>query len=63
MIVDINVVLDVLPAREPFAGAGSEVFALVGQSTVGASLCATTVTAVNDLLTRSLPRDEARRAL
>ncbi len=62
-IVDTNVVLDVLLAREPFAGAGAEVFALVEQSNIEASLCATTVTTVNYLLIRALPRDEARRAL
>ena len=63
VIVDTNVVLDVLLAREPFAGTGTEVFALVEQSSIEASLCATTVTTVDYLLTQSLPRNEARRAL
>lgn len=63
VIVDTNIVLDVLLSREPFVGAGSEVFALVEKSSVEASLCATTVTTVDYLLTQSLPRDEARRAL
>jgi len=63
VIVDTNVVLDVLLSREPFVGAGSQVFALVEQSSVKASLCATTVTTVNYPLIQSLPCDEARSAL
>jgi len=63
VIIDTNVVLDVLLAREPFAGTGAEVFALVEQSSIEAALCATTVTTVDYLLTQSLPRNEARRAL
>ena len=63
VIVDTNVVLDVLLAREPFAETGAEVFSLVEQSDIEASLCATTVTTVDYLLTQSLPRNEARRAL
>ena len=63
VIVDTNVVLDVLLAREPFAGTGAEVFVLVEQSSIEAALCATTVTTVDYLLTQSLPRNEARRAL
>ena len=63
VIVDTNVFLDVLLAREPFAGTGAEVFALVEQSSIEAALCATTVTTVDYLLTQSLARDEAHRAL
>jgi predicted nucleic acid-binding protein len=63
VLVDTNVVLDVLLAREPFAGPGAELFALVEQSKIEAALCATTVTTMDYLLTQSLPRSEARRAL
>jgi predicted nucleic acid-binding protein len=63
VIVDTNVVLDVLLAREPFAEPASRVFALAEQSKIEASLCATTVTTIHYLLTQSLPRDDARRAL
>ena len=63
VIVDTNVVLDVLLARRPFVESASRVFALVEQSRIEASLCATTVTTVDYLLTQSLSRDEGRQAL
>ncbi len=63
MIIDTNVVLDVLLARTRFVESASRVFALVEQSKIEASLCATTVTTVHYLLTQSLSRDEGRRAL
>ena len=63
VIVDTNVILDVLLAREPFAEPASRVFALAEQSKIEASLCATTVTTIHYLLTQSLPRDDARHAL
>ena len=63
MIIDTNVVLDVLLARDPFITSSSKVFALVEQSEIEASLCATTVTTVHYLLTQSLAREEGRRAL
>lgn len=63
VIIDTNVVLDVLLARTRFVESASRVFALVEQSKIEASLCATTVTTVHYLLTQSLSRDEGRRAL
>lgn len=63
VIVDTNVVLDVLLARELFAEPASRIFALAEQSKIEASLCAITVTTIHYLLTQSLPRDDARRAL
>lgn len=63
VIIDTKVVLDVLLARTPFVQSASRVFALVEQSKIEASLCATSVTTVHYLLTQSLSRDEGRRAL
>ncbi len=63
VIIDTNVVLDVLIARTPFVESASRFFALVEESKIEASLCATTVTPVHYLLTQSLSRDEGRRAL
>jgi len=63
VIIDTNVVLDVLLSRTRFVESASRVFALVEQSKIEASLCATTVTTVHYLLTQSLSRDEGRRAL
>jgi len=55
--------MDVLLARRPFVESASRVFSLVEQSKIEGSLCATTVTTVDYLLTQSLSRDEARLAL
>lgn len=63
VIVDINVVLDVLLARDAFVDSAARVFALVERSEIEASLCVTTVTTVHYLLTRSLSLGEGRRAL
>jgi len=63
VLIDTNIVMDVLLARRPFVESASRIFSLVEQSKIEASLCATTVTTVDYLLTQSLSRDEARQAL
>ena len=63
VLVDTNVVLDVLLAREPHVRPAAEVFALIERSHIDASICATTVTTVYYLLTQALARDDARDAL
>jgi len=63
VLVDTNVVLDVLLARQPFVGAASQLFGLVEHARVEGLLCATTVTTVDYLLMQALPRPDARQAL
>ena len=63
VIVDTNVVLDVLLAREPFLRPAVDVFRLVEESRIDAFICATTVTTVDYLLVKSLPASDARSAL
>ena len=63
VIVDTNVVLDVLLARQPFAPAAAKLFALTEQSRIEAWVCATTVTTIDYLLSHSLPRNKAREAV
>lgn len=63
LIVDTNVVLDVLLARKPFVEPAAQLFALIERSKIEASVCATTLTTVQHLLTQSLSREEGRRAL
>jgi len=63
VIVDTNVVLDVLLAREPFAAQAAHILALVEQSSIEASLCATTVTTIHYLLAQSLSANETRNAM
>ena len=63
VLVDTNVVLDVLLARQPFAGASAEVFGLIEQSDWTGCLCATTLITVDYLLGRSLPSSASKKAL
>lgn len=63
VLVDTNVVLDVLLARQPFVGVSAEVFGLAEQSRIEGLLCATTITTIDYLLTQTMPRAAARQAL
>ena len=63
VLVDTNVVLDVLLARQPFLGASAEVFGLVEHSRIDGFLCATTITTIDYLLTQTMSRPTARQAL
>jgi predicted nucleic acid-binding protein len=61
-IIDTNVVLDVLLDREPFVKPAVEVFCLAEESRIEAFICATTVTTIDYLLMKSLPKSKARNA-
>jgi predicted nucleic acid-binding protein len=63
VIVDTNVVLDVLLERVPFVKTAVEVFRFVEESRIDAFICATTVTTIDYILVKSLPKTEARNAL
>jgi predicted nucleic acid-binding protein len=63
VILDTNVVLDLLLAREPFVKSAVDIFCLVETSRIEACLCATTFTTIDYLLTRSLPVSDSRDAL
>ena len=63
ILIDTNVVLDLLLDRKPFADPAARIFSLIERSEVEAFLCATTVTTIDYLLTRSISRPEAKRAL
>jgi len=63
VLVDTNVVLDVLLARQPFVKHASQVFALIEKSVIEGYLCATTVTTIDYLLSQSLPNKEASKSI
>lgn len=63
ILLDTNVVLDLFLAREPFVSAASSIFSMVERSEVDGLLCATTLTTVDYLLGRSLPRSEVRTTM
>ena len=63
ILLDTNVVLDVLLAREPFVENAARIFAMVERGEAEGLLCATTLTTVDYLLCQSLSEREARTAV
>lgn len=63
ILIDVNVVLDVLADREPFAEDSAAVLAEVEAGSLQGYLAAHTVTTLHFLLTRHLGKARARRAL
>jgi predicted nucleic acid-binding protein len=63
ILVDTNVVLDLLLDRTPFSEPAAHVFSLIENSEVEAFLCATTITTIDYLLTQSMSRPAAKKAL
>lgn len=63
VIVDTNVVLDVLLARKPFVNEAIRLFGLIERGRVEGLLCATSVTTLDYLLSRTLPRAESRETV
>lgn len=60
LLVDTNVVLDVLLAREPFRQNGLKIFAAAETGEMEGWLCATTVTTIHYLAERSVGKEKAR---
>lgn len=63
VVVDTNVVLDVLLARQPFVAAAGRLFARIEASRIEGLLCATTVTTIDYLLAQALPPRQCRETL
>jgi len=59
ILLDTNIVLDVLLAREPFVEKGREIFVLVENKEVEAYLCATSVTTIHYLMQKATDKAEA----
>lgn len=60
-LLDVNVVLDVLADREPWADSAAEVLGYVERGEANGYLAAHTVTTLYDLLSRHRNEDLARR--
>lgn len=59
ILLDTNVVLDVLLAREPFVSQARDIMALVEQKEVEGCICATSVTTIHYLMQRSTDKAQA----
>ena len=63
VLFDTNVVLDLLLDREPFSLEAETLFAKVEKREIHGYLCATTMTTIHYLLSKSLPKKELSSAL
>lgn len=63
VLFDTNVVLDVLLNRQPFATVAADLFSLVENNKIDGYLCATTMTTLDYLITKSLNRGQAKVAI
>jgi len=59
VLLDTNIVLDLLLQREPFALDAMEIFSLIEFKKLNGYLCATTITTIYYLISKSLKRDQA----
>ena len=60
IVLDTNIVLDVLLEREPFASLSINLFNAVEQQVIQGYLCATTITTIDYLLTKSIGKQSAK---
>jgi predicted nucleic acid-binding protein len=60
IVLDTNIVLDVLLEREPFASLSINLFNAIEKKIIQGYLCATTITTIDYLLTKSVGKQSAR---
>ena len=63
ILLDTNVILDLLLAREPFVDEAREIFILLENKTLQGYLCATTVTTLHYLIGREKNKQEANEII
>ena len=63
VMVDTNVILDVLLAREHFVDHAAQILGMIERSELEGHLCATTITTIDYLLNRSLTKKQSRDTL
>lgn len=63
LALDTNVVLDTLLGREPFCHSAKAIFSLTERAEIDAALCATTLTAIDYILCKNMPKKQARKVI
>lgn len=63
ILVDTNIILDVLLAREPFLEKSKAVFSKVETGEIHGYLCATTITTIDYFLTKALNKEESKKSI
>ncbi len=59
VLLDTNIILDVLLAREPFVSMAREIFILIEEQQIEGYLCATSITTLHYIIGRSHNKSEA----
>lgn len=60
VLIDTNVILDVLLERKPFFEFSSQILALTERDKIEGWVCATTVTTIHYLLTKTFTQEQAK---
>ncbi len=63
LLLDTNIVLDILLSREPFVSDALKIFSLVELKKVDAYLCATTITTIYYLVSKTLNKVQTDRVI
>ena len=63
ILLDTNVILDLLLSREPFSNEAVKIFSLVESKKFEAYLCATTITTVYYLISKSLKKSQSDKVI
>ncbi len=63
VMVDTNVVLDLLLAREKFVENAARIFGMIERSEIDGCVCATTITTIDYLLNHSMSKSQSRKHL
>lgn len=61
--LDTNIVLDMLLRREPFCQSAKILFSLVEKAEIEGTLCATTLTTIDYILSKNMPKKQARNVI
>lgn len=63
VLLDTNIVLDLLLKREPFCNSAKEIFSLIENSTTDGYLCASTITTIHYLASKSFDKAKAEKII
>jgi predicted nucleic acid-binding protein len=63
ILLDTNIVLDLLLQREPFSNNAVKIFSLIESKKLEAYLCATTITTVYYLISKSLKKTQSDKVI
>jgi len=63
VLLDTNIVLDLLLQREPFADDAKDIFLLIENNQIDGFLCATTITTLQYLISKSKNKEEANHII